>query len=121
MVAVADLVGSALLVAVRVTVAEDVRLFGAVYVTEVMLDAESVPTPEPMLQVTPALVGSFVTVGVKTWATPPASVTGVGLTERVMAGAAETVMVAEPDLVGSALLVAVRVTVAAEVRPVGPV
>jgi hypothetical protein len=53
-------------------------------VTEVVLDAESVPTPEPMLQVTPALVESFVTVGVKTCDAPPASVTGVGLTETVM-------------------------------------
>jgi hypothetical protein len=86
-----------------------------------MLDAESVPTPEPMLQVTPALVESFVTVGVKTWAVPPASVTGVGLTETVMVGDAETVMVAVADFDVSALLVAVKVTVAAELRPVGAV
>jgi len=65
-------------------------------------------TEQVTLQVTPLLLGSFVTVAVN-WAVAVARTVALpGETETVMAG---TVIVAEPDLVVSATEVAVRVTV----------
>jgi hypothetical protein len=65
MVAVPDTAVSAMLVAVRVTVEVAAIVDGAVYVTPFVEEALSVPPAVPMLQVTPALAGSFATVAAK--------------------------------------------------------
>jgi hypothetical protein len=62
MVAVPDADVPVMLVAVRVTVEVAAIVDGAVYVTPVVEEALSVPAPAPILQVTPALAGSFATV-----------------------------------------------------------
>ena len=62
MVAVPDADAPVMLVAVRVTVEVAAIVDGAVYVTPVVEEALSVPAPAPILQVTPALAGSFATV-----------------------------------------------------------
>lgn len=109
-----DLVGSFVLVAVRVAeVADAIAAAGALYVTPVGVMEESVPGPLVMLQLTPELEGSLTTVSVNACEPPAASVAVPGLMGfRVMAGA--TLMTAEPVLLGSALLVAVKMTVDAE-------
>jgi len=55
------------------------------------------------------LFGSFVTVAVNDWVVPPGTGAVGGATATATGG--KTVIVAEPDLVGSATDVAVRVTV----------
>jgi len=65
MVAVPEAAVSAMLVAVRVTVEVAAIAEGALYVTPFVEEALSVPAPVPILQVTPALDGSFATVAAK--------------------------------------------------------
>jgi hypothetical protein len=86
------------------------------------VDALSVPTPVPRLQVTPVFDASFTTVAVKVWVALPPNATVVGLTATLIgAEEAETVIDAEADLVLSDLLVAVRVTAVDAAKPVGAV
>jgi hypothetical protein len=87
-VMVADFVVSVLLVAVRVTLVAAVTTDGAVYVTPVVLELLSAPTPEPMPQVTPALTESFLTVAVNAWAPPSLRDTVDGLMLTLMAAGA---------------------------------
>jgi hypothetical protein len=104
MLADTDFVGSAWLVTVMVTVSAVVIVAGAVY----RPDALSVPVPAGLiLQFTDVLL-LFATLAVNCCFWPPLSVATVGvkLTET---GA--SVSVAMADLVGSAWLVAVIVTV----------
>jgi hypothetical protein len=63
-------------------------------VTPVVVTALSVPTPEPMLQVTPALAESFATVAVKACMPPPLSDMVAGLTLTLMESG--VVVVVEP-------------------------
>jgi len=107
-VAVVDLVGSLMLVAVRVTVVTAaMTVVGALYVTPVMEDAVSVPTPLPMLQLTPELEPSFATVSVKACEPLLPRLAVAGLIGLTLMGVRVTVAV--PVLVGSVLLVAVTV------------
>src|ERR1035437_345623 len=107
-VAVVDLVGSLMLVAVRVTVVvELITVVGALYVTPVVDEAVSVPTPAPMLQVTPELDPSLATETVKACDPPVPRLMVAGLMGLTLIGVSVTAAV--PVLVGSVLLVAVTV------------
>lgn len=72
-----------------------------------MEEAVSVPAPVPMLQETPELEPSFVTVSVKVCEPPLPRLTVAGLMAPRLMGVRVTVAV--PDLVVSVLLVAVTV------------
>jgi hypothetical protein len=72
------------------------------------VEALSVPTPEPMLQVTPAMAESFATVAVKACVPPPLSDMLAGL---ILTLIGLSVMVAVAVFVLSVMLVAVSVTV----------
>ena len=63
--------------------------------TPVFVEALSVPAPEPMLQVTPALAESFATFAVKACVPPPPSDAVVGPTLTLMEGD-DVVVDAEP-------------------------
>jgi hypothetical protein len=114
----ADLLGSAMLVATTFTVAGVGGITGALYTAEVAL-VESVPQEDPVhpapvkLHATPVFVVP-VTVAVKV--SRPAVITEalVGLMLIKTAVATTTVTLAEADLVGSATLVAVTLSVAGE-------
>jgi hypothetical protein len=100
--------------ATRVTATSPTGIVGgAVYVVAVPLavvEAESEPqalTLQDKVQVTPALVGSPVTVAVNGWVVPTLTVAGVGDTETDMA---DTVMEVEADLEELAMDVAWIVT-----------
>jgi len=104
-----DLVGSLTLVATSETETGELPEItaGALYVTPVPVTFVSVPTPEPMLQVTPELEPSFDTATVNAWVPPPARATVPGLGAPTLIGVSVTVTLA--DLVVSVLLVAVTV------------
>jgi len=82
---------------------------GALNVTDVFVTSLRVPAPDAgeMLQTTPALVGSFVTVAVITCLVAAGTVAPLGSTEITMAG---TTTLAEPDIAVEAAEVAVMVT-----------
>src|SRR5215467_897647 len=106
-VALADLVGSATLVAVMVTICAEEIVAGAVYKPAVI----RVPTDGFMLQVT-AVLPVPLTVAVNCCWPLAVRVTDTGVTDTATVGVSATVALA--DLVGSATLVAVMVTVCAE-------
>ena len=85
-------------------------LAGALYVTELLVTLLRVPAPDvgDMVQVTPLLLGSKLTVAVKDSVPPACTRAALGVRETVIAG---TLTVAEPDFDGSATEVAVMVTV----------
>jgi hypothetical protein len=120
-VVVALLVASAIEVAVRVTAAGDGTTAGALYVTALVVAADSVPQAAPLHpvpeidQLTPLFCGSFVTVAVKFCVPIPASTLGfAGAITTPITGTAVTVITAVPVLLPSAIEVAVRVTVAGD-------
>ena len=84
-------------------------LAGALNVTDVFVTSLSVPAPDTgeMLQITPALPGSLVTVAVKVCLLPAATIAPLGSTETTIAG---TTTFADADVVGVAAEVAVMVT-----------
>ena len=81
----------------------------ALNVTDVFVTSLSVPAPDAgeMLQTTPALPGSLVTVAVKICLLPAATIASLGSTEIAIAG---TTTFADADVVGVAAEVAVMVT-----------
>jgi hypothetical protein len=84
---VADLVGSVTEVALNVAVLAAPTLAGALYVVVVVVEPVSDPRPVTADHVTPALLGSFVTVAVTNCVLPWSSVTGpVGENPTVIAG-----------------------------------
>jgi len=104
------LVASVTEVAVMVTTTSlGGALAGALNVTDVFVTSLSVPAPDAgeMLQTTPALLGSLVTVAVKICLVPAATVAPFGSTEIMIAG---TTTFADADVVGVAAEVAVMVT-----------
>jgi len=112
----ADLVESAMEVALSVMVAGFGTVVGALYVTEVVVTLVSVPhvAPEHPLpesdQVTPLFCESFCSVAEKLAVVETCTEAEGGFSVTEMAGAAVTVIVDEPDFVVSATEVAVRVT-----------
>src|SRR5690242_7281948 len=114
--AVADLVGSATLVALTVTVVAEAIIPGAVYRPEVEIE----PVAGEIDQVTAVLVLP-VTAAVNCCVLPPwrLAESGVRLTATAAAGLSVTAAVA--DFVGSATLVALTVTVVAEETVAGAV
>src|SRR5438067_13395218 len=114
MVELADLVASAALVAVRVTVCCVVMLDGAVYTPPV----QTVPVMGDSDHVT-AVLPVLVTEAVNCCDCPPPNEAVPGVTETATAGV--SVMVALADLVASAALVAVMVTVCCVVMVEGAV
>ena len=105
------LVASVTEVAVMVTTTSlGGALAGALNLTDVFVTSLSVPAPDAgeMLQTTPALLGSLVTVAVKICWVPAATVAPFGSTEIMIAG---TTTFADADIVGVAAEVAVMVTV----------
>jgi hypothetical protein len=104
------LVASVTEVAVMVTTTSlGGALAGALKVTDVLVRLLSVPAPDAgeMLQTTPELLGSFVTVAVKTCLVPAITIAPFGSTEIKIAG---TTTLTETDWVGVAVEVAVMVT-----------
>jgi hypothetical protein len=86
MVAAEETDASAMLVAVKVTVATELMDEGAVYVTPFVEDALSVPAPVPMLQITPAFDESLATLAAKTCTPLPLSDAVVGVMATLIAG-----------------------------------
>ncbi len=115
MLADADLVGSAWLVAVTVTVCGAAMVSGAVYNPEALI----APTPLGLNHQVTAVLLVLATVAVNCWGLPASSVALAGATLTAMPGTRVTA--AEADLVGSAWLVAVTVTTCCTATPAGAV
>ena len=110
-VAVFVLVPSLMLVAVSVTVVTElITVVGALYVTPVVEEAVSVPTPEPMLQLTPELEESLLTESVNACELLVPMLAVAGLMAARLMGVSGMVMVVV--LLVSVLLVAVITAVA---------
>jgi hypothetical protein len=105
----ADLVGSAALVAVTVTLGGDGTTAGAVYIPLPLIVPQAAPLhPDPATRHATDMFGAPVTDASNCCAIPVGTEAPVGLTATKTSGT--TVTVAKADMVGSAMLVAITWT-----------